>query len=175
MAQVENLYSRQPLRQRGQGAVESILALPVFLTFVCLVFQLFFLGMAQIQLQYAAFYGARVGAVHSSDKEKITNAVKQILLRSQGNVYLTGGSFEVEILNAQENSGKGSSPATQLPSKPLIVRVHWYYPLVVPLADLFLSWNNPLSTKGRPSIHLKASWTMTTFPSIQRNVRDAKK
>ena len=165
MALAKNLSSGTPFNLRGQGAVEAILALPVFLLLICLIFQMFFLGLAQIQLQYAAFYAARVGAVNSSDKKEMKRAVKKILSGSPGLLSLPDGSFEVEILNDDETDSE--IPETNLGTvvQPLKVRVHWHYPLIVPLADNFRNRNQVFPVPGRPSVHLRASWTMTMFGS----------
>ncbi len=174
MALAKTINSGPPLNQRGQGAVEAILALPVFLTLVCLIFQLFFLGIAQIQLQYAAFYAARVGAVNASDEKEMRRTVKRILARSPGLVSLPDRSYEVEILGTQENSGAGSKTTGQPAVNALKVRVHWHYPLTIPLADTFSRNNNIFPVLGRPSVHLKASWAMTMFGSISGDQNNAK-
>jgi hypothetical protein len=166
MALAKTLNSGPPLNQRGQGAVEAILALPVFLVFVCLIFQLFFLGMAQIQLQYAAFYAARVGAVHGADQNEMKRTVTKILGQSQELLSLPRDHIEIEIMDFQEKRGEGTGGSKPPATAPLKVRVHWHYPLFIPLADTFLNKNILLPDSGRPSLHLQASWTMTMFGSI---------
>jgi hypothetical protein len=173
MALAKTLNSGPPLNQRGQGAVEAILALPVFLAFVCLVFQLFFLGLAQIQLQYAAFYAARVGAVHGSDLNEMKRAVTRILGRSSGLLTMSRDHLEIEIIDSQEKSGDRTETSEPPAATPLKVRVHWHYPLIIPLADKFLDKNNLLPVSGRPSVHLQASWAMTMFGSIPEDENNA--
>jgi hypothetical protein len=174
MALAKTLNSGTSLKQRGQGAVEAILALPVFLTLVCIIFQLFFLGMAQIQLQYAAFYAARVGVVNASDKISMTRAVKRILARSPGLVSLPDGSYEVEILGSGGNDDERSETTVKPLNETLKVRVHWHYPLIVPLTDIFPNKNNLFLIPGRPSVHLQASWAMTMFRSIPEDKSNGK-
>jgi len=175
MAIAKTINSGPPLNQRGQGAVEAILALPVFLTLVCLVFQLFFLGIAQIQLQYAAFYAARVGAVHGADLNRMKQTVTSILARSPGLLSISRDQFEIEIIDALENERENSGPSVEQPADiPLMVRVHWHYPLTIPIADAFSRKNNKFSILGRPSVHLKASWAMTMFGSISGDQSNAK-
>jgi hypothetical protein len=174
MALAKTLNSRPPLNQRGQGAVEAILALPVFLIFVCLVFQLFFLGMAQMQLHYAAFYAARVGAVNASDMVEMRRTVKRILAGSPGLGSLSDRSFEVEILGTGENDEEVSGASPEPVAKALKVRVHWHYPLIMPLADIILLRKSPFPVPGRPSVHLQASWVMPMTGSIPEDESNAK-
>ncbi|MDF1526955.1 MAG: pilus assembly protein [bacterium] len=175
MALAKTINWGPPLNQRGQGAVEAILALPVFLTLVCLVFQLFFLGIAQIQLQYAAFYAARVGAVHGADLNRMKQTVTSILARSPGLLSISRDHFEIEIIDDLGNEKKNSVPSVEQPAgTPLMVRVHWHYPLTIPLADAFSLKNSKFPVPGRPSVHLKASWAMTMFGSISEDHSDAK-
>ena len=167
MALAKTINSGPPLNQRGQGAVEAILALPVFLTLVCLVFQLFFLGMAQIQLQYAAFYAARIGAVRGADLNMMKETVTSILGRSPGLLSISRDHVEIEIIDSLENEGEKTGASVERPADtPLMVRVHWHYPLTMPLADALSRKNNIFPVLGRPSVHLKASWATTMFGSI---------
>ena len=174
MALAKTHNSGPPLNQRGQGAVEAILALPVFLILVCLVFQLFFLGIAQIQLQYAAFYAARVGAVHGADQNEMKRAVTRILGRSPGLLSMPRDHIEIEIIDSQEKRGERAGGSEPPAAGPLKVRVHWHYPLIVPFADAFLHKNTLFPVPGRPSVHLQASWTMTMFGSISKDENNAK-
>jgi len=175
MALTKTLNFGPPLNQRGQGAVEAILALPVFLILVCLTFQLFFLGMAQIQLQYAAFYAARVGAVHGADLNEMKQAVRRILTRSPGQLSMSREHLEVEIIDSLEKSREKAGPLVEQESvAPLMVRVHWHYPLVVPFADIFSRKTKLFPAPGRPGVHLQASWAMTMFGSISGDESDAK-
>ncbi len=174
MAIVKTLNSRPPLKQRGQGAVEAMLALPVFLIFVCVVFQLFFLGMAQMQLHYAAFYAARVGAVNASDMVEMRRTVKRILAGSPGLGSLPDRSFEVEILGTGENDEEISGASPEPVAKALKVRVHWRYPLIMPLADIIPRQSSLFPIPGRPSVHLQASWAMPMSGYISEDESNAK-
>jgi len=173
MARAKTINSGPPHHQRGQGAVEAMLALPVFLTLVCLVFQLFFLGLAQIQLQYAAFYAARVGAVHGGDTNEMKRAVTRILSRSPGLLSMSRDHLEIEIIDSQEKRGEKTGGSEPPAAGPLKVRVHWRYPLTIPLADAFSQKNNLFPVPGRPSVHLQASWAMTMFGSISEDESNA--
>jgi len=161
MARAKTINSGPPHHQRGQGAVEAILALPVFLALVCLVFQLFFLGLAQIQLQYAAFYAARVGTVHGADLNEMKQAVTRILDRSPGLLSRSRDHIEIEIIDSQEKHSEKTGTAEPSAAAPLKVRVHWHYPLIVPLADALSPRSARSMFSGRPSVHLQASWAMT--------------
>ncbi len=174
MARAKTINSGPPHHQRGQGAVEAMLALPVFLVLVCLVFQLFFLGLAQIQLQYAAFYAARVGVVHNADQSEMKRAVKRILGRSPGLLSMSRDHFEIEIIDSQEKHSEKAGASEPSAAGPLKVRVHWHYPLIVPLADTFPHRNNLFPVADRPSVHLQASWAMTMFGSISGEESNAK-
>jgi len=164
MAHKKNLNSRPPLKQRGQGAVEAMLALPVFLTLVCIIFQLFFLGIAQVQLRYAAFYAARVGAVKGGDPKEMKQVITTILGRFPGVLPCSPDHLKIEILDSREDRDERDD---SLPSvkETLKVRVHWHYPLIVPLADTFHFRNILFPVPGRPTVHLQASWAMTMFGS----------
>ena len=164
MALIRTLKQGPPRKQGGQGAVETIVALPVFLLLVCLVSQLFLLGLAQVQLQYAAFYAARVGAVHSSDKKEMEQAVERIMAPFTGSRPLPERSFRVEILGTEKRKETKNWNLTRGKNM-LKVRVHWQYPLTIPVADIIFKTPSPLIDTRRPYIHLKASWVMPTFGS----------
>jgi len=153
----------QPLNQRGQGAIEAIVALPVFLTLVCMIFQLFFLSIAQIQLQYAAFYAARSGAVNSADKVEMKRTVKRILGGSHGLMPLSDESVEVEVLSACHEDRNSPETNHCANDQPLMVRIHWHHPLIVPFADRLMQQESKFILQGRPTIHLKASWATAMF------------
>ena len=150
-----------------------MLALPVFLTLVCIIFQLFFLGIAQVQLHYAAFYAARVGAVHGGDLDKMKQAVTTILGRFPIELPFSSDQLEIEILNSQEDSVGRAGTLPPL-AEPIKVRVHWHYPLIVPLADTFLFKNSLFPVSGRPRVHLQASWAMTMFGSKSGDNKNGK-
>ena len=163
MALTKTLTFGQPLNQRGQGAIEAIVALPVFLILICMIFQLFLLGVAQIQLQYAAFYAARSGAVNGADEVEMKHTVKRILDSSYGFMSLSGGSVEVEVLSARHEKGNSGGSKSWTNDLPLMVRVHWYHPLIVPFVDRLIPLNSRFMLMGRPNIHLKASWATAIF------------
>jgi len=165
MALAKAFKSGSPLQMRGQGAVEAILSLPVFLILVCVVSQLFFLGIAQMQLQYAAFCAVRVGAVNAADKAKMMQTVKKILSGSPGLTTLPEGSFDVEILDRERSGKRANSPETGTLDETLKVRVHWNYPLIVPFVDRLPKRKNLYPSLERPFIHLNASWAMKRFGS----------
>lgn len=161
MARAKTINSGPPHHQRGQGAVEAMLALPVFLTLVCIVFQLFFLGLAQIQLQYAAFYAARVGAVHNADPGEMKRAATRILGRSPGLLSMSRDHIEIEIIDSRDKRSERAGTSEPPAAAPLKVRVHWHYPLTVPLADALFRRGARSMLSGKPSVHLQASWAMT--------------
>lgn len=173
MAFIRTLKQGPPRKQGGQGAVEAVVALPVFLFLVCLVFQLFLLGLAQVQLQYAAFYAARVGVVHSSDKKEMEQAVGKIVTPLTGIFSLPEGSFRVEILRTGER--KEAKKWNLVKGKDTLkVQVHWQYPLTIPIADVILKTRSQLLDPRKPYLHLRASWVMPTFesPSKEENHDD---
>lgn len=163
MARGHHTETGTPLKRGGQGAVEAILALPVFLILVCLIFQLFFIGLAKIQLQYAAFCASRAGAVHSADMAVIRQTVKRILAVSAGLFPLTDGACKVEILHQREDGPKREPSGEEPAREALSVRVHWHYPLMIPLPWINSSGKNPTGFRGKSTIHLQASWAMPVF------------
>lgn len=173
MTLVMTTYSEPPRKQRGQGAVEAILALPVFLILVCLIVQFFLLGIAQIQLQYAAFYAARVGSVNSANMVEMKRTVKRILAGSLGISPLSEDSFDIEILDSEVIDNKNDSINGTL-DKILRIRVYWNYPLIVPIIDRLPHLNKQIQIPGRPFIQLKASWAIASFSSISGDKRNVK-
>lgn len=168
--------SMPPLYQRGQGTVEAILALPVFLVLICLTFQLFFLGMAQIQLQYAAFYAARVGAVTAVDKNAMKKTVGRILSKLPLVTSFSSETIDLEILGPEDTYEKENQSNTLALDKTLKIRISWDYPLIIPFADLLASKKTaPFALMKRPSIRLHASWAMVNFESTVEQKKNAKK
>jgi Flp pilus assembly protein TadG len=160
MALEKTLTLGRSLKQRGQGAVEAMVALPVFLILVCVIFQVFFLGIAKFQLHYAAFCAARIGAVNNADKTIMEHAIKKILTNSPGLSSFPEANIEIEILNPEINTKDTISLNSPSAKETLKVQVQWNYPLIVPLADKLLHQNSLLLVPGKPSILLKASWAM---------------
>ena len=165
----------QPLNQRGQGAIEAILALPVFLILVCMIFQLFFLGIAQIQLQYAAFYAARSGAVNGADEMEMKRTVKRILAGSHGLISLPEGSLQLELLGTRHNNNRSDEAVRTSNGSPLMVRVHWHHPLIVPFADRLIQTKRNFILQRRPTVHLQASWATAMFEQISGAGNNARK
>jgi hypothetical protein len=116
-----------------------------------------------MQLQYAAFYAARSGAVSGADEAVMKRTVKRILGTSQGLVSLPEGSVEVEILSAGHEEKNFIETQPRAYEQPLMVRVHWHHPLIVPFADKLMHQKSKLLLLGRPTIHLKASWATAMF------------
>jgi len=175
MARAKTLKPGPPPTRRGQGAVETILALPVFLALVCIIFQLFFLGIARIQLQYAAFCAARTGAVHNADLTEMKQTVTRILRGYPGMLLESPDHLEIEIVDYVEARDEADGSSRQSGSAPMIVRVHWYYPLLIPLADILSPESQKLQIPGRPRIHLRASWAIPIFGSISGDDNSAEK
>jgi hypothetical protein len=105
-----------------------------------------------------------VGAVKGGDPKEMKQVVTTILGRFPGTLPFSPDHLKIEILDSQENSNER---ADSLPSvkETLKVRVHWHYPLMVPLADTFHYKNRLFPVPGRPRVHLQASWAMTMFGS----------
>jgi hypothetical protein len=152
----------RPTSTRGQGVIEAIVALPVFLVITCLTFQIFFLAVARVQLQYAVFYAARAGIVHGGDLKIMKDAAHSILAVSPSLSSFRPGSLKIDIdkpttsINPHSNSEEAPSL-----NKPLTVHLTWDYPLTIPIASRLLGKpgdigiNTPIS-----SVPLHASWTM---------------
>ncbi len=171
MAPARTFQRGRSLQPRGQGAVEAILALPVFLILICLLSQLFLVAMARIQLQYAAFYAARVGAVRSGDEDEMKRAALRVLSPWTGNLASPGSLLDVEILEIPEKGNDTViSPARNNTDEPLMVRLHWDFPLIVPLADRLLTRNRILPVSSKSTLHLQASWTMPLFRIREKEI-----
>jgi len=81
---------------------------------------------------------------------------------------------EIEIIDSLENEGEKAGHSVEQPADtPLMVRVHWHYPLTIPLADAFSRKNNIFPELGRPSVYLKASWATTMLGSISGDQNNA--
>ncbi len=178
MALVKTTKIGPPRHSRGQGVIEAIVALPVFLVLVCLTFQIFFLAIARVQLQYAAFYAARAGIVHDGDIRIMEDTASRILAVSPALSSFRRGSLKVSLTdpeapedyqsnprpNTQSNprSDPRSDPSKKLePNRILTVHLTWEYPLIVPLANRLLGKPNALGLLAPVStVPLHASWTM---------------
>jgi hypothetical protein len=146
-------------REKGQGAVESMLALPVFLLLSCLLIQSALLGVNQVLLQYAAYSAARVGAVRDGDERLMRLAAFRVLRLAPGCGGFPGPDFSLEILPATE----GREAAVPSPPVPLLLRVRiaWRSPLPVPLAGPLLAcWQRGWSW-AHPVFSLRSSWGIT--------------
>ncbi len=146
-------------REKGQGAVESMLALPVFLLLSCLLIQSILLGVNQVLLQYAAFSAARVGAVRDGETASMKTAAFRVLRLAPGCGGFPGPDFTLETLA----SGKtGKTAATAPDDQELLqLRITWRCPLLVPLAGPFLaSWQGGWSW-AHPTQPLRATWGIT--------------
>jgi hypothetical protein len=166
MALVKTTKIGPPRHSRGQGVIEAIVALPVFLVLVCLTFQIFFLAIARVQLQYAAFYAARAGIVHDGDIRIMEDTASRILAISPSLSSFRRGSLKVSLTDPeapedyQSNSRSDSSEKLE-PNRPLTVHLTWEYPLIVPLANRLLGKPNALGLLATVStVPLRASWTM---------------
>jgi hypothetical protein len=170
MARTRKTYFRPAPGQRGQGAVEAMVSLPVFLLLICLIFQLFFLAIAQLQLQYAAFCGVRSGAVHNAEKEIIEKSVSRILKSPLLLSPVRRGTYDIQILLDGEHQKDpiGSSSET------LTVKIRWRYPLVIPFAHLVVNRFLPrINGIGLPTVNLNASWTLPIEESGGWTIRKA--
>jgi hypothetical protein len=174
MALVKTTKIGPPRHSRGQGVIEAIVALPVFLVLVCLTFQIFFLAIARVQLQYAAFYAARAGIVHDGDIRIMEDTASRILAVSPALSSFRRGSLKVSLTypEAPEDYQSNSRPNTQSnprsdsskklePNRILTVHLTWEYPLILPLANRLLGKPNALGFLAPVStVPLQASWTM---------------
>ncbi|MDF1535000.1 MAG: pilus assembly protein [bacterium] len=162
MAFVKTEESGPPRNARGQGVIEAIVALPVFLVLVCLIFQLFFLAIARVQLQYAAFYAARSGVVHDGDIRVMEKTASRILAASPGLSPFRPGSLLIELIDGNDQETDRQRPqGGPAPNTHLGIRVTWNYPLIVPLASrLFGRSSGTGPYRSGPTIPLHASWTM---------------
>lgn len=173
MAPVKTRQSGLALDARGQGVVEAIVALPVFLVLICLTFQIFFLAIAKIQLQYAAFYAVRAGAVHGGDIQVMEKTASRILAVSPGLSSFRPGALKITTSDTATQKAHAQPPRERnVPSGLLSAELTWEYPLIIPVANRFLGRKNgtgllqPVST-----IPLHASWTM----EMQKPPRKGKK
>ena len=93
--------------EQGQGAVEAILTLPVFLVLITVLLQGALLCMGQVIVQYAAFTAVRAGAVWNGDLDQMTAAAGRVLLPMTGRV-LTENTGDME-LPPDDPAGRPSS------------------------------------------------------------------
>jgi hypothetical protein len=169
VALLKTINSGMPFKQRGQGVAEAMITLPAFLILLCIICQLFLLGIAKARLQYAAFYAARVGAVNSKSKKLMKQAVDRILNSGLVSTSALNASIKVEIIDPDSKDGNESDSLSPTDLKSLRVRIHWHYPLTIPLADVLIPGTNVSPLTGKRSIHLQASWMLTIFGPISRN------
>ena len=170
MAFVKIKKSGPPRYARGQGVVEAMVALPVFLVLACLIFQLFFVAIARTQLQYATFYAARAGAVHGGDIRVMEKTARRILAASPGFSPLTPNSLRIEIIDGETSATASQSPKANQAATPfpLSIRVHWDYPLTIPLASSLVANLHKAGTFSPGlTIPLQASWTMTNQSQLE--------
>jgi hypothetical protein len=64
----------------GATMIEFVVVAPIALLLILCLIQTGFLLVAKIELNHAAFMGARIGAMNNADKSKITDAVYKVLL-----------------------------------------------------------------------------------------------
>lgn len=132
--------------EKGQGAVEAIVTLPVFLVLSTVLFQTVLLCMGQILLNYAAFCTVRTGVVTDGDLSEMTAAAGAILSPMSDKSLSGKRSFQVEVLSRDEM---------------LQVLLTWNFPLVVPFANTLLKKSYPPGISGNGSvIPLSASWAL---------------
>lgn len=154
----------RPPHQRGQGVVEALVTLPVFLILVFGLFQLFLVSIAQVKLVYAAFCAARVGAVRNADILEMEAAAKRVLSRNGVFPPEIMGSCRVEKLGSVNDGDGKHSSFSEEPVELIQIRVHWDYPLSIPI-PLF---RPPGMDSGGifgilKRIPLQASWTAVNF------------
>ena len=152
----------RPPRQRGQGVVEAVVTLPVFLLLVFGVFQLFHVSLALIQLRYAAFCAARVGAVRDADIREMETAANKVLFGAKAFIPALRDSCHVEILDPIMKTN--ASIPTEEGFEFLKVRVHWDFPLFVPIPAISPARFDPSGFfRTVKKIPLQASWTTVNF------------
>src|SRR5699024_6463146 len=69
-----------PRRQQGQSLPEFLVAVPLFLFFILLVFQMVLVYRAKTTLDYAALEAARAGAVYGADMGEMEAALAKGLV-----------------------------------------------------------------------------------------------
>ena len=166
----------RPPHPRGQGMVEAILTLPVFLILMFALIQLFLLSVAQVQIRYAAFCAARVGSVRNADVKEMEAAVGKVLFQAPGPLTIPKGSYRVEVLshlkNGEEITGKNRNQSPEL----LKIRVHWNFPLLIPFLNApWVGLSSRHLTSGTGTVPLKASWTTVKFEKIPETTDGAEK
>jgi hypothetical protein len=127
-----------------------------------LTFQIFFLAIARVQLQYAAFYAARAGAVHGGDIQIMEDTASRILAVSPSLSSFRPGSLKVNVTDpgVQEISRSNTSDNFET-GMPLTVHLTWEYPLILPLANRLFGKSNSIGlTIPVSTVQLQASWTM---------------
>ena len=163
MVNTKTIVEYHPSYSGGQGAVEAIVALPALLLLFSVLFQLFFIGMGQILLQYAVFCAARAGAVRGGDLDEMRAAADRILRVFPGNILAGRDSFELEILQTQADSEdrRSGNNATPIATDLLQLRISWDFPLTVPIVGQVIAGSRPVPRRGRkPSLSLSSSWSI---------------
>jgi hypothetical protein len=164
MASSQTKSLRLPRQVRGQGVIETIVALPVFLFLICVLLQLFFLALAQVQLRYAAFCAARVGAVRDADIKEMEVAAGKVLSAIPGFSPVSPDSYRVEKLDLLNRNSRETEISSKRHPELIKIRVHLNYPLSLPFLDTLWSIIN---TDGFPYktafVPLHASWTTIKF------------
>lgn len=132
--------------ENGQGAVEALITLPVFLVLSVILLQTALLCMGQILLHYAAFCTVRTGVVTNGELSEMMAAARAVLSPASRASSSGEQPFNVEILTRDEL---------------LQVRVTWDYPLVVPFAAKILNGiSTSTSSDNESTIPLSASWAL---------------
>lgn len=157
-------FQSGPPRQRGQGMVEAIVTIPVFLLLVFGLFQLFLISIAQVQLVYAAFCAARVGSVRNADIQEMEAAAKRVLFGPASIIPGVAAACRVEKLLPVQSPPDKPGRLSKEPVEIIKIRVYWDYPLSVPVPVVRpagIVSGGIFSTVG--SIPLQASWITVNF------------
>lgn len=84
-------------RQAGQSLPEFLVAIPLFLFLLLLIFQLVLIYRAKTTLDYAALEAARAGAVHGADPARMRAALAKGLAPLYASDPGVGGLFEALV------------------------------------------------------------------------------
>ena len=163
MAARKTTNCRLTSSDRGQGAVETLLALPVLLLLIAVILQICLIVAGKILLRYAAFYAARVGVVRGANLDEMEKAVGRILTMSGIGSAKSAGAFQVEVLTGKNTAPGRSGPGDARPTAggTLSVRVTWDFPLLVPIARELLAVSDYPGSPGKSGIiPLSAAWTL---------------
>jgi len=168
MVSLINYHKKLSFSEGGQGAVETILALPVLLTFITAILQIALIGMAQILLQYAAYSAARTGLVQNFDLKEMKAAVGRILVTLPGITSFSGHSFDIQIAILESEDSSSTKGKTAKKPELIQIIVNWDFPMIVPLAGKIFS-RNPFkrTITGYPTVELTASWNISSLYASQ--------